>query len=121
MINVKPYIIREKDVIKRAIKMLQKNDIKILTVINLNQKLCGTITDGDIRRGLIKGKTIDNHCHEIMNKKPSYALIGDDIKTVEFGWPIGMPVCRRLDSKLYEVRSAISDKRIARVIFTVIN
>jgi phage-related protein len=54
-------------------------------------------------------------------KKEDRKIIGDDIKTVEFGWPIGMPVCRKLDSKLYEVRSAISDKRIARVIFTVIN
>jgi len=47
--------------------------------------------------------------------------IGKDIKTVEYGWPIGMPVCRKLESKLYEVRSDISNKRIARVIFTVID
>jgi phage-related protein len=42
--------------------------------------------------------------------------IGNDIKTVEYGWPIGMPVSRPLGNKLYEVRSSISDKRIARVI-----
>jgi len=47
--------------------------------------------------------------------------IGEDIKTVEYGFPIGMPVCRKLGSKLYEVRSNISDKRIARVIFTVVS
>ena len=51
--------------------------------------------------------------------KEDRKTVGDDIKTVEYGFPIGMPVCRRLDSKLYEVRSSISDKRIARVIFTV--
>ena len=45
--------------------------------------------------------------------------IGEDIKTVEYGFPIGMPVCRKLGSKLYEVRSSISSKRIARVIFTI--
>lgn len=43
--------------------------------------------------------------------------IGNDIKTVEYGWPIGMPVARPLGNKLYEVRSNISDKRIARVIY----
>ncbi|GIT97920.1 type II toxin-antitoxin system RelE/ParE family toxin [Sulfurovum sp. TSL1] len=48
-------------------------------------------------------------------------VIGKNIKTVEYGWPIGMPVCRKLESKLYEVRSDISNKRIARVIFTVID
>ena len=47
--------------------------------------------------------------------------IGNDIKTVEYGWPIGMPVSRPLGNKLYEVRSSISDKRIARVIFTIID
>ena len=48
-------------------------------------------------------------------------IVGKDIKTVEYGWPIGMPVCRKLESKLYEVRSDISHKRIARVLFTVVD
>ena len=47
--------------------------------------------------------------------------IGVDVKTVEYGWPIGMPVCRPLGKGLYEVRSNISHKRIARVIFTIID
>lgn len=46
--------------------------------------------------------------------------IGVDIKTVEYGWPIGMPVSRPLGKGLYEVRSNISNKRIARVIFTIV-
>ena len=45
----------------------------------------------------------------------------EDIKTVEYGWPIGMPVSRSLGNGLYEVRSNISSKRIARVIFTIID
>lgn len=53
--------------------------------------------------------------------KEDRKIIGEDIKTVEYGFPIGMPVCRKLDTKLYEVRSNISNKRIARVIFTVIS
>lgn len=46
-------------------------------------------------------------------------IIGEDIATVEFGYPIGMPVCRSLGNGLYEVRSDISDGKIARVIFIV--
>lgn len=45
--------------------------------------------------------------------------IGADIKTVEFGWPLGMPLVRKLDKNLWEVRSNISDNRIARVLFTI--
>ena len=45
--------------------------------------------------------------------------IGVDIKTVEFGWPLGMPVCRPLGDGLYEVRSSLSGNRIARVLFYI--
>lgn len=44
--------------------------------------------------------------------------IGGDIKAVEFGWPIGMPVCRPLGKGLYEVRTNLTN-RIARVLFAI--
>jgi phage-related protein len=43
--------------------------------------------------------------------------VGDDIRTAEFGWPIGMPLCRSMGKGLWEVRTNISDGRIARVLF----
>ena len=43
-------------------------------------------------------------------------LIGTDIKTVEYGWPIGMPTCRPLWKGLFEVRTDLPNG-IARVIF----
>jgi phage-related protein len=45
--------------------------------------------------------------------------IGEDIKDVEFSWPIGMPLCRALGGGLWEVRSDITQGRIARVLFCV--
>jgi phage-related protein len=45
--------------------------------------------------------------------------IGDDIRTVEYGWPIGMPACRPLGDGLWEVRSNLTDRRISRVIFCI--
>ena len=44
--------------------------------------------------------------------------IGEDIKTVQFGWPLGMPIVRKLESGLWEVRSRLC-RRIARTVFTV--
>jgi phage-related protein len=46
--------------------------------------------------------------------------IGEDIKTVQYGWPIGMPVVRKIEPGLWEVRSSLKN-RIARVLFTVEN
>jgi phage-related protein len=45
--------------------------------------------------------------------------IGEDIKTVEFGWPLGMPVCKPLSDGVYEVRSTLPQNRIARVLFYI--
>jgi len=45
--------------------------------------------------------------------------IGEDIKTVEFGWPIGMPVCRPLGGGICEVRTSLVQNRIARVLFYI--
>lgn len=44
-------------------------------------------------------------------------VIGYDVATVEFGWPIGMPVCRPMGDGLFEVRSSLPGGRIARVLF----
>lgn len=46
-------------------------------------------------------------------------LIGGDIKTVEYGWPIGMPVCDCLGKGLHEVRTSLPGNKIARVLFYV--
>lgn len=48
----------------------------------------------------------------------SRRLIGTDIKTVELGWPIGMPVVRKMEPGLWEIRTHLVDT-IARVLFTV--
>ena len=49
------------------------------------------------------------------------AVIGRDIRDVEFSWPIGLPLCRAIAGRkdLWEVRSSIPDGRIARVLFYV--
>ncbi|RLC20767.1 MAG: type II toxin-antitoxin system RelE/ParE family toxin [Deltaproteobacteria bacterium] len=46
-------------------------------------------------------------------------IIGDDIRTVEFGWPIGMPLARPLGNRLWEVRSDLENGRTARILFTI--
>lgn len=46
--------------------------------------------------------------------------MGKDIATVEFGWPIGMPVCRALRDGLLEVRSSIKAGKVeARTYFAI--
>ena len=44
--------------------------------------------------------------------------IGEDIKTLQFQWPIGMPLARKIDENLWELRSHMSSG-IARTFFTI--
>lgn len=49
---------------------------------------------------------------------PDRKAIGDDIRTVQFGWPLGMPLVRGLGGGMWEVRSRLRG-RIARVLFAI--
>ncbi len=46
-------------------------------------------------------------------------ILGTDLRTLEFGWPVGMPLCRALGNGLWEVRSNLPQRRMARVIFCI--
>jgi phage-related protein len=45
--------------------------------------------------------------------------IGEDIKTVQYGWPIGMPIVEKIESGLWEVRTKDLSLGIARTFFTI--
>ena len=56
---------------------------------------------------------------EWLNELPreDQRIIGRDIAKVQFGWPIGLPVCRPLGNGLWQVRSSLPSRREARVLF----
>ena len=45
-------------------------------------------------------------------------VVGQDIKTAQYGWPLGMPLIRKLEPCVWEVRSHLT-QGVARVLFTV--
>jgi len=53
-----------------------------------------------------------------LEDKADRKAIGEDVKTVQFGWPMGMPIVRKLEDKLWEVRTNLP-QGIARTFFTV--
>ena len=68
---LKDYIINDKEKIKNALVMLNNlNGDKILFIVNSQNKIIGSLTDGDIRRGLINGFKIEDLVGCISNKNP---------------------------------------------------
>ena len=87
--------------------------------------VCGTILQmsiGDIRLDVVFFQTdmgVEPVRRWLRSLSTSHKkAIGEDIKTVQFGWPLGMPLVEKLEPFLWEVRSKIPDG-IARVLFTV--
>lgn len=66
--NWKLSILPPSSTIKEVIKNLNITNLQI-TLIAKKKKLLGTVTDGDIRRGLLAGCTLKDNVQKIMNKK----------------------------------------------------
>ena len=60
----------DKATIRDAIKKLSASSLQIILVIEENNLLLGTITDGDIRRSILRGSTLDGNLKDLMNNDP---------------------------------------------------
>ena len=84
MRNYREHLILSGTPIKDALVQLTKlgSDI-ILFVVDENDILLGSITDGDIRRGLIKGILIEEKVDSLVRETPKYIIKGEiDIKKI---------------------------------------
>jgi len=78
MHNWKKTILSKADTIQTAIKILESESLRIVLVVDENNRFVGTVTDGDIRRGLIRHLPMDTTIAEIMFKESIVASVKDD-------------------------------------------
>tara|TARA_Y100000590_G_C15723435_1_gene1014331 strand:- start:310 stop:1362 length:1053 start_codon:yes stop_codon:yes gene_type:complete len=69
---MKEIFISKNKSIKDALKLLSKSGQKCLVVVLKNSKLLGTLSDGDIRKSILKGININSSINQIYNKNPSF-------------------------------------------------
>lgn len=65
--NISNLIIKDDQTMKNCLDILNKNDQKIVLVVNNKGALIGTITDGDIRRSILNGLDLNSQTKDIMN------------------------------------------------------
>ncbi len=70
------------DSLDKAISVLHHGGLRVALVIDAENKLLGTITDGDIRRALLKHLNMESLVDEVMNKSPLVALNTDSVDTI---------------------------------------
>ena len=75
-------LLKSSDSLESAIKVLHVGGLQIALVVDNKGKLLGTITDGDIRRALIKHLGMDCLVEELMNNSPTTALSSDSFDVI---------------------------------------
>jgi dTDP-glucose pyrophosphorylase len=82
MSNVQETLIALTATIKDVIETIERSSSKVALVVDGNGRLLGTVTDGDVRRGLLRGLQITDPASAIMNTKPRVAHAHDDAAAV---------------------------------------
>lgn len=106
MIDIKSICLDAQSNIIEAMKVIEKSDAKIALIVNDKQQLLGSITDGDVRRGLINSIPVSDPVTAIMNKNPIKFLVGTDkekvLKTIENKKILQIPLVDQ-DNRLVDI------------------
>jgi dTDP-glucose pyrophosphorylase len=73
----KQILISPADSILRTLAIIDRSALQIAFVVDENNCLLGTVTDGDIRRGILKGLSLDSNIIQVMNKNFSFSRVED--------------------------------------------
>lgn len=73
MKNVENIKLKHNSTIKEALEIIDKGSMQIALIVDENDKLLGTLTDGDIRRGLLKGLDLNSSIESIIFRTPTIA------------------------------------------------
>jgi dTDP-glucose pyrophosphorylase len=77
MKNYKSILLKPTSTVKEALKIIDSGAMQIALVIDEGEKLLGTVTDGDIRRGLLNNLSLDDSIESIIFKTPTVCSIED--------------------------------------------
>ena len=77
MTDYKKVLLTPLSTIKEALNVIDKGAIQIALVIDENQKLLGTLTDGDIRRGLLSNLELSDTIESIIFTSPTVCTLSD--------------------------------------------
>lgn len=73
MKDLQKILLSSETLIRKGIEVLNTTALQIIIVVDENKKLLGTVTDGDIRRGILRGIPVEAPLSKIMNSEPKTA------------------------------------------------
>ena len=105
--NIEKIKLSPNSTIKEALKIIDSGAVKIALVVDENDKLLGTITDGDIRRAILKGKNLEDGIEDIYFKNPITVSIDENKENI-------INLC--ISKKIYQVPVVDKDGKIVKII-----
>lgn len=103
MSNYKNVLVHSQLTIKEALLKLDQTALQILLVVDENNKLLGTITDGDIRRGLLKGMGLDEAIESIVYTTPTIGHINESNQDI---------IKKAINAKIHQIPIVDSDNQV---------
>ena len=105
--ELQKYVATEEVTVVEAMKKIDVNSKGILFIVDKEERLVGSLTDGDIRRWIIKNGKLDICASQMMFKKPRFLIENDEYKSLGFMKENMITAVPILDSK----------KKIINIIF----
>lgn len=72
----KSILVREENTLLETMRIIDKSSLQFAVVVNSDGMLLGTVTDGDIRRSILRGDSLNVNITRVMNSSPITALAG---------------------------------------------
>ena len=82
MKNWRESLVTEQATLRETMARIDAGSVQIALVVDRHGHLLGTITDGDVRRALLRGATLETRACEVMNGTPTYAHVTQDRESV---------------------------------------
>lgn len=82
MTDIKKVLVSPMHSIIEVIKIIDQSALQIALVVDKNMRLLGTVTDGDIRRGILKGIALEQPVKEVMKSKPVVANVEQSTESI---------------------------------------
>lgn len=99
--NLNKYIIDYNDSLINCIKKIELNKKRFIICVDIENKLKGTVTDGDIRRALIKGVNLEDRLIDMLNKSSEYLDLYSSFKDI----------CEKFKSDKVEFLPILNEKK----------
>jgi len=99
--------VKENFTIKEVLNVIDKGAIRIAVVVNNDNKVIGTISDGDIRRAILKGYNLNDTIKNVYFKNPILATTNETNEAI---------IKKAIENRIYQIPIVDENKRLVKII-----